>query len=208
MKLDWISALAEIMPFYGTTDQSWRLMRRINKKTMQIWTNWSATFGIITKNKRVDLGLIGLFKLMKLNSVENAFELTSFEIDWIQLWNIKEYTLFRKIIDACKFRDLIRINKLQLFLSKKDKFTYTYKEIWLGQEYTEEDRNFDVEHNKTVELIKNLNLNIRNIETYIHIEELMNRTIKRIDRIFFIWFKKDNDKRFKDWMDYIKVNNI
>ena len=49
MKLDTYAAIWEILPFYGTLDQVFRLMRRLNNKTSEIWKN---NMEIISKNVR------------------------------------------------------------------------------------------------------------------------------------------------------------
>ena len=47
MKLDTYSAIWEILPYYGTLDKVFRLMRRLNNKTSEIWKN---NMGVISKN--------------------------------------------------------------------------------------------------------------------------------------------------------------
>ena len=53
MRLDTYAAIWEVLPYYGTLDKIFRLMRRLNNKTSQIWIDNKAVISENVNRKKI-----------------------------------------------------------------------------------------------------------------------------------------------------------
>ena len=184
MKLDNLSAMVEVMPFYGTLDEAIRAMSMLSIKSKKNFDDWFTRFSKILKRKKINMSFQNALRLLDMVD-EGIFKyFKHFEIELIRVWTLKDYQTLNKILARSKIKELLKINRLQLPLRENENFDMTYKEAWKIPDYTNEDRKFDKQYNKTIKLVKCMDINL--IETFLYLKEVKRREIKELDRV--IWF--------------------
>ena len=186
MRLDTLSSLAEIMPFWGTLDQTYKIIGALNKRTQEIWKKWRVQFGRIIKRKETQMKINSFLKLIWKNDQEIILVFSIFKISEIEIKTIDHYIEFSNCISKWSYIDLVQIKDAYLYLSKSDNFDSTYKRIWTRKAYNEEDRKVDAEYNKLIEIINQSHLHIDHINSYLYIDELQSRDILFIDKLVYI----------------------
>ena len=209
MKIDSLSALAEIMPYYGTLDQVYRLMNKTGGKTREIWKKWDVQFGKIVTRKKIHIDNIrSFYSLLNIDEIDDIYLLSIFEVDNIRISTLDGYKIFRENIEECKKVNSIRINRLQLSLCSKDNFDMTYENVWTPLIYSSEDREFDTEYNKVLKMIEDINLNIKQIDSVLSLEEIKFRKINYIKRVIAVLKEDIDPENFKEQINYILDKNI
>ena len=185
MKLDSLSSLAEIMPFYGTLDQVWRTMRLMSIKSKMNLNDWKVMIGRIVKRKKINISFTSFLKVLDKEDEDLLRKIELYEIDLVRVSTLENYRLLNKSLEKSKVKHFLKINRLQLSLWINDDFDMTYERAWRILEYTDEDRKIDKEYNRTIELIEDLN--IESLESFLYLNEIKKRKIKYLDRaILFI----------------------
>ena len=213
MKLDWISTLAEVMSYYGTLDQAYRLIRAININTHNIWEKWNSKLSQFIKRKSIQIRQSNIIKLL-LSEEEKVIKLLSiFTIESVEIKTLEEYISFIDWINKSKNINLVKIKNLYLHLSSKDNFDWTYKEASTEIIYDDKDREVDEEYNKLVELINSKNVDIENVKSFLYSGEIKNRKIKFFDRAIILIKDSTIDILFIELKERIndlnvKVNNV
>ena len=136
MKHDSIGSLAEIMPYYGTFDQVWKIMRMMSLKSKKIFDGWNVQLGKIIKRKKIKIDFNNFLKILNNEDEDLLRKIKLFEIDLIRLKTIEDYRDFNKSISTSVVKDSIKINRLQLPLRELDNFDMSYREAWIISDYT------------------------------------------------------------------------
>ena len=186
MKISKLGLLAEVMPYYGTLDEVYKLMGTMNRDTQKTWEKWRVQFGRITKRKTVTLTQNNFFKLLCSNDKEADIIFSIFKINEIEIKSIEQYKMFIECINKCNINKLVCIKNLYLHLSKHDNFNCSYAEACTKIVYDEEDRMIDTEYNRLLEMIEGNEFYIENIESYLYSDEIENRKISYLKRVIFV----------------------
>ena len=210
MKLDSISSLVEILPFYGTLDEAYWMMGMMSRTTQDIWDKCKTKIGKIVNRKRVKMDLYSFNWIIDEEHSEGLIMISIFEINELTIRTIEEYKMLTKILNNCKVIDGMKINELRLCLSSQDNFSWTYTQAWTQTVYTEEDRIIDAEYNLLVEAIEKINLNVRTINSILYSNEIKNRDIKYLNRVAILINEdeKDNNtiEQIKNVIEKIGIN--
>ena len=208
MKLDAISTLAEVMPYYGTLDKVYRLMGAMNIRTRKTWKEWRVQFGRIIKRNTIEIHRKSIIRyLLSCNNI-HILILSLFKINEIYIKGIGDYQKFIEWIEKCTSINLIQIKDLYLYLSKKDNFNCSYENACSEIAYGEQDRRIDIEYNRLIESIEQLNLHIDNINSFLYSNELSNRNIRFVNRIIYIFGRDYPSIKLKEVKEIIKWKGI
>ena len=204
MKIDSLSSLAEVMPYYGTFDEVYRLMRSFSIKTKNIFEGWKTIFGQVIIRKKIKLDIITLFEYMSIYNTIIKLILSMFEVYIIEIKTKVDYEKF--ISKVKEFQDIqhIKINQINMCLSTKDDFSITYESIWNQIVYNDDDRSLDELYNKAINTIKQLNINVESIKSFLFLEELKNRKIISWDRVIAIISEEMDSTSFLKHLNEIK----
>ena len=207
MKIDSISSLAEILPFFGTLDEGYKIVRMMNRTTWDIWSNCKAKIGKVVKRKWVKMEFESFVRTIEDENSDSMMLVEVFEIDRITVKTIDDYRVFREILEQCKVVGVIKIRDLMLSLSKFDDFKWTYGYAWIQREYDKEDRMIDEEYNLLISTIKKLKLNVESINSFLYLNELKNRNLTFLSRILVLIGDDENDENsIEQIMKIIKQN--
>ena len=208
MKLDSISSLVEILPFYGELDEGYRIMGMINLRTQQIWNKWRTPLGKIIKRKVIQIKQRNVFKFLLEDSEESNELLSIFKIESVEIKALEEYISFIDWINRCKYISLVKIKNLYLHLSSKDNFDWTYEEACTEIIYEDKDREVDAEYNKLIELIYSKNVNIENVKSFLYSGEIKNRKINFLDRAIILIKESVKHEHFIELKEKINDLNV
>ena len=208
MKIDTISSLAEVMPYYGTLDEVYKLMGWWCIRTKNIFEKWRVQIGKIIKRKWIDLDLNTLWDYFQRYNQEIDLILTVFAINRIQIKNKTDYESFIFGLTNFKHIKIVKIKQINMYLSSKDDFSITYENIWNKIVYNDDDRSLDELYNKAITTIKQLNMNVESIKSFLFLEELENRKIISLDRVIAIISEEMDVKSFTEYLNKIKTKAI
>ena len=95
-----------------------------------------------------------------------------------------------------------------LSLSLKDNFDVEYYLAWVPTEYDKEDREIDADYSRTIELIREANIDVVRIDTMIYLDEVKFRKIQYVGRVVWI-IREDMDvNNFLEHINFNQENNI
>ena len=209
MKLDCLGTLAEISPYYSTLDGFFRLIISLSSKSKAIWEKCSLQFSkIITRRKiRID-NLKRFFYLTGLNYKSQLPVLSLFQILELRIQSRGMYKDFCECWEQSEAAKSIQINRLMLSLSLKDNFDAEYDQAWIPTEYGKEDREIDADYNRTIELIREANIDVVRIDSMIYLDEVKFRKIKHIGRVVWIIREDMEVDNFLEHINFIQEKNI
>ena len=206
MKFDAISTCAEVTPYYGTLDEVYKLMKWWNIKARDTFNNWVIQFGRIIKRRQFDINLSTFFDYLDNYSEKVKLILSIFEINKIEIRTKDEYKMFISKLIMFKDVEIIKINKINMWLSSKDDFTISYENACRRIEYNDEDRSLDEFFNEATETIKQLKLNVRSMNSFIYLEELSKRKVNFWDKVIAVISDNMDSKSFASDIDLIRKN--
>ena len=108
MKFDSYAVVAEVLPYYGTLDKVYILMRKLNKNTHKIWSNSKKM--ISSKVTRLSLKYNKLFNLNLWNAIcinWNTYML--FKLGVINIDTKEKYALLSSFLKAISRPDLLDV---------------------------------------------------------------------------------------------------
>ena len=208
MKFDSLSTLAEVMPYFGTLDQTFVLMKSMSIKSSSIWDKWKTQFSKIIKRKTIELDFNSFQRIITTNDKFLHLFLWLFEVPEIIIKSVDEYKAFTEKINECQFANLIKIRDLKAALSAKDDFHWTYQRACTKIEYDDNDRLLDQHYNELEQTISKLNLSVGWLRSFLYIHEVKNRNISCVDRVIVFISENMDVNKFKEQLSEIETKNI
>ena len=200
MKLDSIAAIAEIAPFYGYLDEVYRFIRRLNRRTNQMWgTIWSMLSKKIIRRK----------VYIECDSEKSIVEipckypliLILFGTSVINIGKACEYEWLISLFERFENNKMIRIT-MGLTLSKnKD----TKMRLNNYREYMKDtDLSFLDLYNQLIQIAISKDVNLTNIYSYAFINNIsLLEDVQYIGYIVFPWNEEaDEDKMIEIWNQF------
>ena len=206
MKLDSISALSEIAPYYGKLDDVFRLMKKLNIKTNRMWeTTW------VQLSKEINRNLISFKWESRKEFVEISLErpllLTLFETTVI---NIQKEEKLNWLIELYENIENPKMLSMPLGLSLRTRLD-TYMTLGDYQEYIEDTDldNLDL-YNKVVEIAIKRGINLNDIYSFVYLNDLSRlKDVQYIKFIVIIWNQEsDVGLIIKNWTDFYESKEV
>ena len=205
MKLDSISALSEIAPYYGKLDDVFRLMKKLNIKTNRMWeTTWVQLSKEINRKKisfdwRSRKEFVGI-------PLKCPLLLTLFETSVI---NIQEEE-FNWLIELYENIENPKMLSMELGLSLRTRLD-AYMTLKDYQEYIEDTDfdNLDL-YNKVVEIAIERGIYLNDINSFVYFDDLPRlKDVKYIKFIVIIWNQEsDVDLIIKNWINFYESKEV
>ena len=208
MRFDSLSTLAEVVPYFGTLDQTFVLMKSMNINSSSIWDKWKTQFSKITKRKTIELDFNNFWKIITAKDKFLHMFLCLFEVSEIIIKSIEEYKIFIEKIGKWQFANLIKIRDLKAALSTKDDFHWTYQRACTKIEYDDNDRLLDQHYNELERTISKLNLSVDWLRSFLYIDEVKNRNISCVDRVVVFISENMDVNKIKNQLSEIETKNI
>ena len=208
MKFDSLSTLAEVMPYFGTLDKTFVLMKSMNIKSRSIWDKWKIQFSKIMQRKAFELDFNSFQRIITTNDKFFHTFLWLFEVSEIIIKSVAEYKAFIEKISKWQFASLIKIRDLKAALSTKDDFHWTYQRACTKIEYDDNDRLLDQHYNELEQTISKLNLSVGWLRSFLYIGEVKNRSISCVDRVVVFIGENMDANKFKEQLSEIETKNI
>ena len=206
MKLDSISALSEIAPYYGKLDDVFRLMKKLNINTNQMWeTAW------VQLSKKIKRKLISFKWRSRKEFVEIPLKcpllLTLFSTSAI---DIQKEEKLNWLIELYENIENPKMLSMPLRLSLR---TCLDTNMTLGdyQEYIKETDldNLDL-YNKVVEIAIKRGINLKDIYSFVYLNDLPRlKDVQYIKFIVIIWNQEsDVGLIIKNWNDFYESKEV
>ena len=208
MRFDSLSTLAEVMPYFGTLDQTFVLMKSMSINSSSIWDKWKTQFSKQIKRKAFELDFNSFQRIITTKDKFLHLFLCLFEVSEVIIKSEDEYKIFIEKISKWQFASLIKIRDLKAALSTKDDFHWTYQRACAKIEYDDNDRLLDQHYNELEQTISKLNLSVGWLRSFLYIDEVKNRNISCVDRVVVIIGENMNVNRFKKKLSEIETKNI
>ena len=196
------------MPYFGTLDKTFVLMKSMNIKSRSIWNKWKTQFSKITKRKTIEFDFNSFLKIITTKDKFLHLFLWLFEVPEIIIKSVDEYKAFIEKISKWQFSNLIKIRDLKAALSTKDDFHWTYQRACTKIEYNKNDRLLDQHYNELEQTISKLNLSVGWLRSFLYIGEVKNRNISCVDRVVVFISENMNAKRLNEQLSEIETKNI
>ena len=206
MKLDSISALSEIAPYYGKLDDVFRLMKKLNINTNQMWeTTW------VQLSKKINRNLISFKWRSRKEFVEIPLErpllFTLFKTSVI---NIQKEEEFNWLIELYENIENPKMLSMPLGLSLRTCLD-TNMTLQNYQEYFKETDldNLDL-YNKVVEIAIKRGIDLNDIYSFVYLNDLSRlKDVQYIRIIVIIWNQEsDADLIIKNWTDFYESKEV
>ena len=207
MRLDSLGILSEVIPYFGTLDQSFKLMSMMSIRSKGIWDSWKEQFDRVVKRKTIDIDFNSFWSIIASDKYFKLF-LCLFEVSEVIIRSVREYKTFIEKISEWQKISLIRIRDLKAALSTEDDFHWTYQSACTKIEYDDNDRLLDQHYNELEQTISKLNLIVGWLRSFLYINEIKNRNISYVDRIVVFISENMDVNKFKNQLSEIETKNI
>ena len=200
MKLDSISTIVEIAPYYGVLDDVYRLMRRGNRKMNQMWDSISVKLSERTWRKLIDTNLKNEGEILDV-LLKYPLTLTLFTSDSIDILNKDQHGWIIELFEKFKSPEMIDIS----FGFARNKYIDTwitlsdYRESMKHPEFTYIDL-----YNKIVDIAIERKIKLEWIVAFALVHEILElKDVKYIKSILFPWNNENEaDEMIKIWREF------
>ena len=201
MRFDTYAAIWEIMPYYGTLDKVFRLIRRLNIKTSEIWSNNMMIISRNVKRKKVNFEF-EMDEDTKDTFIKNPYIHMLYELNILFINSVEKYEILLEMLDNIEHLNMIDADFSLSLSPKRD----TYVQLSNFEEYAKEsDLSYLELYNKTIDKATAIDVNLRNnMRVIVFIEELSSlKDLKFISHITFPWTKNRSAENFiKIWEEW------
>ena len=200
MRLESLSSMVEIIPYYGTLDEVFRLMNTLWMNSRNIWNKSKVRIKRNVARKLISWGISNPIRYDVL--VKNQLTLMLFEDKKLKAQNEAEYKTLINLIDEVKEPKMI--STFYLYLSPTRDFGITL------ETYREYQNNNDLDlielYNQTINKMKEKRMNCSKVWSYVFAEELPSiYEWKFIKIVIFVWTDSSQlDDFIKVWNQYRK----
>ena len=200
MRLESLSSMAEITPYYGTLDEVFRLMKTLWMKTRNIWNKSKIQIQRDVERKSISWGISSPIWYDVL--VKNQLILMLFDDIKLKAQNEAEYETLINLIDEVKEPEMICT--FCLYLSPTRDFNITL------ETYKEYQNNNDLDlielYNQTINKMKEKRMNCSKVWSYVFAEELpLIYEWKFVKIVIFVWTdSSQSDDFIQVWNQYTK----
>ena len=206
MKLDSISALSEIAPYYGKLDDVFRLMKKLNINTNQMWeTTWVQLSNEINR-KKISFGWGSRKEFVEI-PMKCPLLLTLFETTIVEIQKEEELNWLIELYENIENPKML---SMQLGLSLR---TCLDTDITL-QNYREYIKETDFDnldlYNKVVEIATKRGINLNDIYSFVYLDDLPRlKDVQYIKFIVIIWNQEsDVGLIIKNWTDFYESKEV
>ena len=200
MRLDTYAAIWEILPYYGTLDKIFRLMRRLNNKTSQIWMDNMAVISENVNRKKIAFSY-STDKIIKTALLCNPFIHLLHKLSFFVIDCKKKYEWFMNMIESISNPHMIDTKVAFSLSPKRD----TNVSLLNFERYIKNsDLTFLDLYQQSVEKVMKLKIDIFEwIYSAVFIEELSNlKEIAYFSHIIFPWSANRSVETFiKTWKE-------
>ena len=181
MRLDSVSSIAEITPYYGTLDETFRMMNTLWMRTRKMWNNWKLQLQKNIQRKGTEWGLRYTSRLNML--LKNPFLSMLFHDDYLCASSEKEYKSLMIFLNQIKEPQMLTFMKL--YLSSKRDFSITFSTI---EDYRiVNELCFSKHYTQTIDKMKEIKADYYKVNSYAFVEDLpMLYDWKFIHKILFV----------------------
>ena len=202
MKIDSISTISEIVPYFGYFDDTYKLMKRLNRATNKMWNKTWNKLSELVNRRKIDISWEIREEFVDLHLKFPLF-LALFDSDPVDIHNEEKYEWLIELFKNFEFPKLIKV-KFGLRLCKDgDTFmTFTDYSNWLNQK----EFSYLKLYNILMDIAINKEITFSCISSYIFINEISSITnAKYVKSIIFPW-KKENqaESMIKILKDFIE----
>ena len=206
MKLDSISAISEIAKYYGTLDDVFRLLNRLNTRTRKIWENNSVKMSEDIQRRGINVDCDTqkiLFDILQ----RNLFVLTFFRPNWIDVSTEASLQMLFKLFENFDNPQMIKMI-MGLSLWEKRDTNLTLLNYINYIKYT--DFSYLELYNKIVETAIRRQIQLDYIKWFLFIQEIPKlKEIKFIHSILFPWNKKnDAESMISLWKEFLESSQF
>ena len=202
MRLDSISMITEIAPFYGDLDDVFRLMKRLNIKANMMWDKIWVQLSNKIKRKRVEIEIED--ELLNAEMLWNhPLSLILFETKEIYIDSKKRYEWLIELLNNFVNPKMI---KMPLSFSFSENISSCVTFLWHSMRTNENEyKHLDL-YNKVIQIVTKKGIDLSLITSYIFINEVPSlKKVKYISYILFQWNEKNNvDSMIKTLKELIK----
>ena len=125
MRFDAISAVSEILPFYGKLDEAYRLLRRLNRRTNGIWKSTHHELSKHLKRKSVAIGADNEKQLLEY-PLKNQMMLILFSAGNLKINTEEKYKWLIKLLEGVEDPKMLRVTfALNLSLKRDAHMIYS-----------------------------------------------------------------------------------
>ena len=206
MKLDWISTISEITPYLGELDDTFRLMRRLNRCTSDMWEK---TWVKLTKNIKRKLIYFELESMKILDDFHwrILLVLSLFRTTPILITSNYQY---RWLIKLLKNFENPKMMQIQLYLSLEDNKSIQMRLTDYKKYIDQVDNSYLKMYNKVVQHIIDTDFDISFVESFAFINKAWHLSdVKYIKHILFPCNKEsDTESMLNAWKEFIDSNKF
>ena len=202
MRLEALSSIAEITPFYGTLDEVFILMNTLWKKTRKMWDSCKFQLQKNIQRKMIYWGIDG--PTLKEIQIKNHFITMLFNDGRLEVSNEEEYKAFMNFIETVKEPKMISL--IDLYLWSSQDFSMTLSTINICKKKWE--LNLLDNYNEAIKKMNEIGIDLTNVWSYVFVEELSNLyEWEFINTVLFYWTEFTKSTKLIDiWNRFIETN--
>ena len=206
MKLDSISAISEVAKFYGTLDQVFRLLNRLNSTTRKIWNSVWAKLAEDIKRKRIKIDWENREMFVEV-PIENKFVLSLFQPVDFDVETKASLKMLLELFENVENPQMLKMNVSINLTNRRD----TFLNLWNSVNYIEYNKLYDLElYNKIIETAIRRQIHLQMMICFAFIHEIPSlKNIKFIRSIVFLWNKSSNSTlMISIWIEFWTNNKL
>ena len=189
MKLDSISAISEVAKFYGTLDQVFRLLNRLNSTTRKIWNSVWAKLAEDIKRKRIKIDWENREMFVEV-PIENKFVLSLFQPVDFDVETKASLKMLLELFENVENPQMLKMH-MGISLSEERNTNLTLSNYAKFMKYTDFD--YLKLYNKIIETAIRRQIHFEMMICFVFIHEIPSlKNIKFIRAIVFPWSKNSN----------------
>ena len=202
MKFDAISTVSEILPFYGKLDEAFRLLKRVNRKTNEIWNSTHHEMSKRIKRKSIAIGIENKKQFVEY-PLKNQMMLTLFSSSILEVKSEENYKWLVELLKGVDDPKMLRIT-FGLSLSQKRDTNMIYSNYYQYTSYI--DLTYLEYYRKIIKIAVAKEIPLYNLNAFLFIDEVLN--IKDIEYVKYIVVPcrsdRDSEEIIKVWNEFIE----
>ena len=206
MKIDWISTLSEIAPYFGHLDDTYRLMRKLNTTTSEMWNKTCYKLSELVERKSINCSFSNQKEIIKFPL---RFPLAIILYRWnpADINTEEKLKLLKQLFQEFEAPKMINtVFGLNLFKERDTCIKISnYKEHMKDLELWY----LDI-YNTIIETAIKREIDLRNIYSYIFIHEItLLKDVQYIRSIIFPWSENaDVDWMIETWDQFVELKSF
>ena len=168
MEFDTLSMIKEILPYYGWLDDSCRLLKMVNKKANEIWSNSYYRMSKRFKRKNVMINAENKNQLVEY-SLSNQMILTLFKSEILEIDMKEKYEWFIELLEGVEDPKMLQLSVgLSISNSRKTDITmFSYQECIKDKDFW-----YLELYNTVIETIERKSISIGIVNSFVYIDDI------------------------------------